>query len=1417
MSDIKITSQYGNVRDHVNAESGMTPEQMDRARAGLDSFESRLVSRHGPMPGASSIEQRESILRPELDRMGANLLPNRVANHRKTANYGGMPSGLNFGTGTGASLGGQAGQYAQTPRPYQPEFDSPDRLSYPVHRILANRYWRLFHKLDPHVGTAIDILSELWVSDFQLSGVGIEGSIKRDLESMVEETQLLGMQPYMAREYFVTGEALPHLIFDDSKGYFVHLALHNPDQVEVIDAPFLDMDPVMEFVPDDRLRQIVMSADPSLIEVRNSIPDELIARIQSGQNVPLDPVNTTFLARKLHPYDSRGTSLLSRLWRIFMYDDAIFSASIAIARRASNPLKVVKMGNERTGWIPGPAAEAKMADLIARAEQDPNAWIVTHYGNAFEMWGDPQRGLNITRELDTIERLKLIGLGVSKSLVYGEVTFATAQTGLQVLMHRMKTFRHMMDSKWTIPKYFRQVAKINGWTKISKSESRRNYRIKRSADELSDGDYITPTLEYANSLSPRSDADMQKAIEGLERIGIKISKTTKMATVAGLSLDRERQKIAEEEAQEKAYLTRHQETEGKPVVPTPAPPEGSGAAVPVPAPPGAAEGATGATGSAVPTPAPPAASATTAAVPTPLPGVPEKAASWDYEEHIRPIAEFLLGNPDPAIDSDFWRDYHKKNAELTDAHSKWEAADEFLVEAGFLDPEIDALHTALVRMKALHDPAKEALDALPEDAGAMPDHEFDAKVAALSESGLKKKSAEENLPPDNFFTGLTERPRGPKFKFVGASTKTISKWSKLQSHMGRHSHGPKKLSAPHGRFDYNIDAMPWDSPVNQESRNNWQKRLDTSKLPDVVKSRVRYLENAGTDHWNTGFDRVWGAIAKRLKTRMRLEPESIRELLAVEIAGHVDSFHNTPGYYDALADIYAEGKLESYKALNFADVKRRRLKTASTSKIAVTVDSVTEREVLDRLADNALSKVTSTVSGDLKQRILDSLTESGTYSESITDLANRLIKEERGKLESDPTLSHKDLQDRLRELYETQRYNIQRIMRTEAINAYCIATLRGFKEQGIEKVKWNAHLGQTALDPSVTCNVCRGLDGLEFEIDYLLSLGAYPISALSHIQCRCWLSPVIMFVSFDEFEKEYEKTNPTEFVPTQTVVNEDLAELSETLKRIKTKLTEFQGVPPEYADAVQETMAATVEKASPEYAALMPTQVQIVPDIATTDMFKQEVGEETAQDLVQQVTNYTDSNGVGYVSGFATRDENPSVLVLRTWAENVWDRDEPTRVRFMKLYDELRAREEPESVSSGTIDKLVSTLEPWAPARRVQMGAVEAVTLNKKFRELGDSAALDFLRSVGISAKDAARLVNWRKEYVLWDAGSGGVIESASHPEKSPFVNDVAALDPEHLFVESLITYSTSPQELRSRSPEIHDVLQSVYFSGASE
>jgi hypothetical protein len=553
--------------DHIH---GMTASEVARMK---DRFEHFIPNMATYAPSSRAHEFFDRMLPP-----GANLDPNAGAGYAQSIAYhkslrgankqaygmtrqaqGGFAGNLPFGGMLSGGGGVGGGSFSTTQRPYQPEFESPDRQNYPVHRNLANIYWRVFYKLDPIIGTCLDLFSEMPFSDFQLTGEGVDGEIKEALEEMCEETQLRAYLPFMVREFFVIGEVAPHLFFDDDRGIWTHIALHNPDQLEIIHSPFIKMDPVIEFKPEDRLRQILTSNNPQLRQVRESMPEEILAALISGQNIPLSPVNCTFIPRKLHPYDVRGTSIISRMWRILMYEDSIFNASIAIARRAAAPLKVAKLGDRQTGWIPDPSQERRLLELLVQAEIDPAAWLVYHYGIEFDLVGSQERAWKIEQTSEFIERTKLLAMGISKAFLHGEVTYASAASGLSIFLQRLKALREYFETMWIYPKFFRQVSEMNGWVKPTQAELEHRVRTKRSRREIAEGRrYIMPKIEWDRPLDPSIDSAMISAMTGLSGLGVKFSKTT-LASLANRDYETELEQALKETKMEQDLLAKHPE------------------------------------------------------------------------------------------------------------------------------------------------------------------------------------------------------------------------------------------------------------------------------------------------------------------------------------------------------------------------------------------------------------------------------------------------------------------------------------------------------------------------------------------------------------------------------------------------------------------------------------------------------------------------------------------------------------------------------------------------------------------------------------------------------------------------------------------------------------------------------------------
>lgn len=468
------------------------------------------------------------------------------------------------------------GAFFHSGRPYNPEFEDPSRQMFPVHRVLFNRYARMFYKLDPTIQTGINLLSTLPFGKFDLTGEDVDGEVLDVMEDCREATRVESKLCDIAREFMITGEAIPHNFWDNDRSIWGHIAIHNPDQVEVVWSPFLPIPPVLEFIPDERLRAVVTSQHPMIAKLREGMPPDLLAALQQKKNIPLHPLNVTFIPRKLHDYEVRGTSLISTMWRILMFEDALFNANIQIARRAAAPLKVVKLGNQATGYIPPPAEAQKVQQLLVQAESDPNAWLAYHFGINFELVGVQERLWKISTDYDLIEKIKLTALGISQGLLHGEVTYASSAAGLTVFLQQLKNVREFFTKSWLIPKFFKPLAEMNKWVKPTPAELSHGVRTKRSKGER-ELRYIIPKIEWAKSLDPSVDSERINAMQTLTQLGVKFSRTTMMAA-AGLKFEEELNQIVSEQQIEQEIIAAHPEAAQALTAPPPGADGGGGGA-----------------------------------------------------------------------------------------------------------------------------------------------------------------------------------------------------------------------------------------------------------------------------------------------------------------------------------------------------------------------------------------------------------------------------------------------------------------------------------------------------------------------------------------------------------------------------------------------------------------------------------------------------------------------------------------------------------------------------------------------------------------------------------------------------------------------------------------------------------------------
>lgn len=302
------------------------------------------------------------------------------------------------------------GVFFTRPVDYRPEFASPDRWSIPENIEKRMQYWRLFFMVDPLISSTIDIYCEMPISDYSLVGDGVEGSVKETFEEMLDELNFLFMLKSLMVEYLVVGEAVIHLVYDKGAGIFVDWNMFKPENIEVVDLSLVGLEPAVVYKPEsDFIKELTKFGNviEQVYDTRDlpGLNMNFINELITKKSFTFDPLNCAYIPRLLHPYDKRGVSLIMRLWRVLMYEDAVMNATLQTAKRHAAPVKTFSMGDLGAGFVPTQAQVDGLLRALAQAEADPHAWIHVPPGTRFEAWGTTDRVLGIGKEYEVIERI----------------------------------------------------------------------------------------------------------------------------------------------------------------------------------------------------------------------------------------------------------------------------------------------------------------------------------------------------------------------------------------------------------------------------------------------------------------------------------------------------------------------------------------------------------------------------------------------------------------------------------------------------------------------------------------------------------------------------------------------------------------------------------------------------------------------------------------------------------------------------------------------------------------------------------------------------------------------------------------------------------------------------------------------------
>jgi len=371
-------------------------------------------------------------------------------------------------SGGGSYRGGSGDTVKQTPEVYSPLWLNSN-LNLPRDRATINAWCRSFYALNPFVHNAINLHSTYPISKLNIKCPNKD--IEKFFNDMIEEIDLMNICVQIAQEYWLLGESFVYAELDESRGKWSRLLIQNPDYM-IVKRTVVANEPIIMLRPDENLKKIIFSNRPTDIEQRKQLNNHIIDSVKRGENIPLDNFHVSHLARRISPYEIRGTGLPVCIFRQLMLFDKLRESKYAQADNMINPLTLVKIGTDGPdGLHPSFADIEAWRNVFEEAQYDKDFKIFTHAGVAVERVGYGQGIYDISGDITQIIKEIYVGLQVPPVLMDGgaDTTYANGGVALDVLRQRYMQFRNMM-SQWLKRKIFAPISKIQGFYDYSGGE-----------------------------------------------------------------------------------------------------------------------------------------------------------------------------------------------------------------------------------------------------------------------------------------------------------------------------------------------------------------------------------------------------------------------------------------------------------------------------------------------------------------------------------------------------------------------------------------------------------------------------------------------------------------------------------------------------------------------------------------------------------------------------------------------------------------------------------------------------------------------------------------------------------------------------------------------------------------------------------
>lgn len=392
-----------------------------------------------------------------------------------------------------------------------------------------NELYREIYIYDSVCGPAVDLISTLPFSEFTLSGVD-DKSVLRIFEESIDQLKPSTLLPHVTVSYLVLGKVIGSLIFNESKGIFTDLVIHDPDQCILTAIPLRGYDPKIDLKPSREFAKFLRSTDPRDKEALKEISHDLLTKMLKGSKIPLDPISTLFLPRApvVNPF---GMSIYTRILPIWLIEKALMRGTIIGAWRRQRPILHVTAGTDE--WDPSPDQLQELAQLFISADLDPQGAVVaTKQGVETSETRSGADFWKVSDDWDVTSNTKMRAMGINEAFLSGEASYNTAEVALSVFIENLRSYREFITRKVFYEKVFYLLAKFHKIYKRKAVET--THRVRLSA---SDSDLMLPEIAWHKHLKPEADSTVLELYKSVQEAGIPIPLRV-MAAAGGLNLDK---------------------------------------------------------------------------------------------------------------------------------------------------------------------------------------------------------------------------------------------------------------------------------------------------------------------------------------------------------------------------------------------------------------------------------------------------------------------------------------------------------------------------------------------------------------------------------------------------------------------------------------------------------------------------------------------------------------------------------------------------------------------------------------------------------------------------------------------------------------------------------------------------------------